>query len=78
VCAGERTAYRSPLLKRAGRAVGSALPRLSPPYAFDFEEKSGSFFCHPRESGDPYAVPYRSTAEYGSRASLSLARDDKK
>jgi hypothetical protein len=29
-----------------------------------------------RESGDPYAVPYRYTAEYGSQASRrALARD---
>src|SRR5258708_2284008 len=34
--------------------------------------------CRPRESGDPYAVPYRDAAEYGSRVSLTLARDDGK
>ena len=32
--------------------------------------------CHPRESGDPYAVRYRGAAEYGSRPSLTLGRDD--
>ena len=33
--------------------------------------------CHPREGGDLYAVSPRKTAEYGSRASLTLARDDR-
>ena len=32
--------------------------------------------CHPLESGDPYAVRYRGAAEYGSRPSLTLGRDD--
>jgi hypothetical protein len=34
--------------------------------------------CRPREGGDPYPVTYRWTAAYGSRASLTLARDDRK
>src|SRR5699024_6886480 len=29
--------------------------------------------CRPREGGDPYAVPFRRTAEYGSRPSRSLS-----
>ena len=32
--------------------------------------------CRPREGGDPYAVPSRLAAEYGSRVSPPLARDD--